>query len=182
MLAFENKIFGIVIFPFNLQKEFLMHLMRLPTEGSLSERLNFYTVHWAAAASMVSIPFHSIRFHISTGTVRTSLSELGGCRLFSSTAADSSSSSSSICTWAPMLPPEIQPEYHCHSDKWIVTGKAYQCQRQAARRDFDSALFPGLNRRLCFAKQTNKQRTWRVWWKSKQHGPVTCPITMTLPK
>jgi len=28
MLAFENKIFGIVIFPFNLQKEFLMHLMR----------------------------------------------------------------------------------------------------------------------------------------------------------
>lgn len=95
-----------------------------------------------------------------------------------------SSSSSSICTWvlrAP-LPPEIQPERQCHSDKWIVTGQAYQCQRQAALRDFDSALFPQLNRRLCFAKQTNKQRTWRVWWKSKQHGPVTCPTTMTLPK
>jgi len=28
IFAFENKIFGIVIFPFKLQKEFLMHLMR----------------------------------------------------------------------------------------------------------------------------------------------------------
>lgn len=28
MLAFENKIFGIVISPLNLQKEFLMHLVR----------------------------------------------------------------------------------------------------------------------------------------------------------
>lgn len=93
-------------------------------------------------------------------------------------------SSRSICTWALCvhLPPEIQPEHQRHSDKWIVTGPAYRCQRQAPLWDFDSALFPQLNRRLCFAKQTNKQATWRVWWKSKQHGPVTCPTTMTLPK
>lgn len=60
------------------------------------------------------------------------------------------------CTQTP--PPEIQPAHHCHSDKWIVTGKAYQCQRQAAPGDFDSALFPQLNRRLCFAKQTQQTR------------------------
>lgn len=182
MLAFENKIFGIVISPFNLQKEFLMHLMRLPTEGSLSESLNFYTVHTEQLRPVwwvfPFIPYVS-KYRLEPRELHWVNSE--GVDFFSSTGADSSSSSG-ICTWATVLPPEIQPEYHCHSDKWIVTGKAYQCQRQAARRDFDSALFPGLNRRLCFAKQTNKQRTWRVWWKSKQHGPVTCPTTMTLPK
>lgn len=73
-------------------------------------------------------------------------------------AAAAHSSRARLRTCTQMPPPEIQPGHHCHSDKWIVTGKAYQCQRQAAPGDFDSALFPQLNRRLCFAKQTQQTR------------------------
>lgn len=172
----KKKIFGIVILPFNMQKEFLMHLMRGFDLMDQIVRVET-SVYPPAPASTVCILFTALIWDF----IQISLSKLEKTStLFF--LRQYSSDSIHTCSLCVPLPPEIQPAHQCHSDKWIVTGQAYQCQCQAALWDFDSALFPQLNRRLCFAKQTNKQGTWRVWWKSKQHGPVTCPTTMTLPK
>lgn len=179
MLAFENKNLWDCYFPLQPAKR----ILNAPDERfsnwwiSFFECLNFDTVR-TAAANMVR---NSFLFNtVSLDWSKLHWANLDGADFyFPWHAAAVACAPGLLCV---LLPPENQPEHQCHSDKWIVTGQAYQCQCRAALRDFDSALFPQLNRRLCFAKQTNKQRTWRVWWKSKQHGPVTCPTTMTLPK
>lgn len=176
MLAFANKIFGIVIFPPQPAKRILNE----PDEKFLTDGSGL--IGWTSIQYIERYTCCQYCKHCPPSDLNyENLIQLTWIeQTFPSTAAHSIRSS--MRTWASLFPPETQPEHQCHSDKWLVTGKAYQCQRQAALWDFDSALFPQLNRRLCFAKQTNKQGTWTVWWKSKQHGPVTCPITITLPK
>ncbi len=158
MLAFENKNLWDCYFPLQPAKRILNAPdERFLTDGSVFlrgltliryiEQLHLLPILWV----FPFIQYINLRFKVG---------KLHGENLDGMTFP-CTANSSSICTWVlcVQLPPEIQPEHQCHSDKRIMTGQAYQCQRQAALRDFDSALFPQLNRRLCFAKQTNKQGT-----------------------
>lgn len=152
MLAFESKNLWDCYFPLQPVKR----IINAPGDEVLGDGSGFSEGELWAATTIVDIGSDSTTasasVHIST--LKTSLSQLEQTR------------SSVTHTWFPPQhtqahtpPPEIQPDPQCHSYKWRVTGETYQCQRQAALRDFDSALFPQLNRRLCFAKQTNKQGT-----------------------